>query len=450
MELVQKVTFSGSFSQAGGEDTRPAAIENGTVEFYNTGQVHLILDEGLANDLNAKRMVEEHDSQHPYEGGYKIAGTTKDGRQLAATVMADTTFAPKFSLLQITLTNPDSSKKPIVAVEYGLSSNKAIRSQPITLFPNAHVQFSIEATKWEKDATNIQLRLGAKFKIQTLPNINTQPDETAEPDFGYCCGIIQLLLLFASGKEVTSIYEKEYRGELKDATKEYWQGNIRAQPGTSDVSIIEVGLQSQFISTVFQTLSLETVESCRLFPALYWYAESFRSQVTYTKLVLLFVCLESIVSRKKPKVSRKLVPTAFFNEVKESIESLLEEKRKQISSEDEEKFEIFSNKVMSGFRNGEANKGPALSIKTEALLKNLDIEYKDLFPSMKTLVDLRNDLVHGGESSGMSHDDAFKIRMKVTNLLSRIILTILGYEGIYLERNDQGEIRGKTLAKKKE
>lgn len=244
MELFQQVVFSGSFSQAGGKDKQPIAIKNGTVKFYNTGQVHLIVDDELANDIDNKRIIETHSARKPYEGQYEVSGATTDGRRLAAIVMGDTTFAPKFSLLWIKLTSSASDEGlPIAAVEYGLVSDEEILSQPTTLFPKANVQFSIEPTEWKKDTTNIQLRLGAKLKIQAFSKADAQTDELVEPSFGHCCGIIQLLLLFSRGKEVDSIYEKEYRTGLKYATKEYWQGNIRAHPGISDVSIIEAGLQ---------------------------------------------------------------------------------------------------------------------------------------------------------------------------------------------------------------
>lgn len=450
MELFQEISFSGRFEKAEEEDESAVIIENGKLKFYVTGQVHLAVDTAISESIRTKWMLEKVgiDDDEPYKAHYKISGQDENGLQIKAIVMKDTTFAPAFSLLQIMLCKTEAETPPLTtAVEYGLVSSKPI-SQPSTPFPKANAKFFITPQERIEAPDNISLSLSSTLKIEPLLNVVDEFSASTMPNFEYCCGVIQFMLLFCRGDLIDSIYKKDYALGVEKPTKEFWPGKIKAAPKRSGLEAIQKGEQVGFLNEVFGHLSFETVEKYGLFPAMYWYAESFGDLVINTEIALLFICLETLAdSYSEVEDSRRLVAKTTRKDIVKKIDALLKAKKEEISTpeisiEDLEKYDVFSGKIMSIFQDGQLNRFTSLGGKLKMMLKELNIEHSDLFPDIPALVGLRNDVVHRGSTQNQK---GWEARLKLSNLVIRVILTILGYEGTYREWNDSGDLQYKSL-----
>jgi hypothetical protein len=98
------------------------------------------------------------------------------------------------------------------------------------------------------------------------------------------------------------------------------------------------------------------------------------------------------------------------------------------NQDDLKKYNIFQIKVEKSFTSGSYNQIGDLRNSLKEMFKTYSVPYEDLFPNLE-FIDIRDDIVHEG-FGGV--DVALELG-KLSNLVVRVFLAILGYQGDYME-----------------
>jgi|GEM_PF-2591750 len=451
MEQIKSIQFTGTFSKQNEEDNNPIRLDDVEISFQDSGHILLRLPDELLPCVASKRFTErlgysKSDTYFsPYREPYVISGVTPEGHEVTANVYDDTSFDPEILLSGVLIKNLSidhsdfSSKKHKVV--YGIISRKHIHHSQ-TNFPAGCVELSI-IPKGTIRNREILLTLSAELTIQ-------RNSEIEEVNFDYCCGITLMLLSFSRGDYIHSIYEIEFTKDGR-SIQEYWQGTIKGECKNGGIASMQVGDQEQFLTSVLSKLNFSIVEDSGLFPAMFWYVESFRSSVTTTQLLILFTCLESFTSQfnKTHKSKEKLIGKPTLEKIRDGISTILDTEREVISQDkldDEEevlkKYDIYSRKLMARV---DDNAVSSLYNTPERLLQFYQVDYKDLFPKLD-FARIRAKLSHTGNYG--DHGELFSYHMKIRSLLVRLILRILDYEGRYVEHDVSGSLVYKSLGPK--
>ncbi|NEU80391.1 hypothetical protein [Nostoc sp. UIC 10630] len=109
--------------------------------------------------------------------------------------------------------------------------------------------------------------------------------------------------------------------------------------------------------------------------------------------------------------------------------SILSEYQKEFDDQDTVgKYHIFRAKVEKSFDDASLNKVGSLRTSLKQMLEFYKVPYEDLFPELE-FIKIRDNIVHAG-FGGL--DIAPEVR-KLANLIVRLILSILEYQGNYIE-----------------
>ncbi|MBE9100279.1 hypothetical protein IQ267_12595 [filamentous cyanobacterium LEGE 07170] len=443
MKQIKSIRFTGTFNKQDAEDNNPVSLENVEITFHDSGHILLHLPDEVLYKVNSKRGVEQigyHSGNQyvqPFKGTYEISGETSERYALISKVHRDTSFAPDLILHQVYIKNSEIAQSDTSIykhkVTYGLLSRKHI-CQGQSEFPTGGIHFHIEPAGEIRDR-EILLALSSELTIEKKP-------EVQEVNFSYCCGVIMMLLSFCKGDYIDSIYEIEYTEDTA-FIQEYWKGTIRGESKKIGITPIQLPHQAQFLKDVLSGLTFSTVEKSGLFPAMYWYVESFRSSITATQILLLFVCLESFTaqfSKNEIKNRERLISKTLLNKIREKISLMLSDERETLAQENPDdsksldRYDIYCRKLEARVND---NAISSLYEKTERLLGFYQVEYDDLFPEMD-FAEIRSKLVHTGQYN--DYDKLLKYHMRINSLLIRLILRVLNYEGSYIERDDSGSL----------
>ncbi len=188
----------------------------------------------------------------------------------------------------------------------------------------------------------------------------------------------------------------------------------------------------KFISTRTLQKYTDLREKSDLNIAFEWYLESLSHGVIQSKYLLACTCLELLKDRyngNTPILPEKLFSKQYYPDLKKNMRTVLNGKGINEDSEEHKNIraEFYAN--LKGI-----NRTSFLS-SILRLLNDLHIIYDDLFPNIKIIPKTRNQITHRGTQE-TSPEELFDIYEKLICLIQRIFLTLMEYDGYFLDRND--------------
>ncbi|MEG5040188.1 MULTISPECIES: hypothetical protein [unclassified Microcoleus] len=464
MELKKQFTFSGLFKKFHEEDTQSIEIKDANIYCYVNGNIWLEINSLVNQHINEKRFYEsapiyqlkgetkeqpdilqfwELDGleremvQQAYEGDYEIEGQTVEGWKIKA-IIADANFQVTLGLdhsenmeqegkSQVRLRdldidyNLDSLEEGgTQEIVYGLANIEVIHNLSAKI-GNLEAEMCIESVS-TRESRNKSGILSAEM---TLKNIRENEQDSYET---YSAWLISLLSL-ASGHCVAQIYRIEaVRYEHFQIKSEYWSGR-ELRNEARGVAVIQSPDLYLFIQQCAKKLTLETFSDKGVGLALTWYMDTFVSPMAEVNFLLLCTVLESLNKKHSSNASKGLLPTKIYQQIREEILKLVSEFPQGIDNQDDvKKYNIFQLKVEKSFASGSYNQIGDLRTSIEEMFKTYSVPYEDLFPKLE-FIKIRDKIVHEG-FGGV--DVALELR-KLSNLVVRVFLAILGYQGNYME-----------------
>jgi len=239
------------------------------------------------------------------------------------------------------------------------------------------------------------------------------------------------LLSFASGNYVEKLYKfitviDKNGSQIKS---EYWSGR-KLRSNRRGIVVIEPHNLPLFINQCARKLTDEIFINRGLNLSLNWYINTFNNNVVEVDFLLLCTALESLIYRHFKESSERLVSTKKYREVKKKILEIINNSRLDINEDEElRKYDIFARIIQKPFDDGSCNKIGSLSANTEKMLDDCGVPYKDLFPKVD-FIKIRNTIIHRGINE---IDNNFIELRKLSTLIVRIFIVILGYEGKFME-----------------
>ena len=464
MELKKQFTFSGLFKKFHEEDTQPIEINDANIYCYVNGNIWIEIHSQLNQDISQKRFYEsspiyqlkdvtreqpdilqfwELDGleremvQQAYEGDYEIEGKTVEGWKIKA-IIADVNF-------QVTLgfdnsENIDQEGKSQVRlrdlyIDYNLDSledggtqeivyglaNIEVRHNFSAKIGNFEAEMCIESVS-TRESINKSGILSAEM---TLRNIIENEQDSYET---YGAWLISLLSL-ASGHCVDKIYRiKAVRYEHFQIKSEYWSGR-KLRSEARGIAVIQSPHLYFFIQQCAKKLTWEIFSEKGVGLALIWYIDTFVSPMAEVNFLLLCTVLESLNKKHSRNASKRLLPKNIYKEIREKILKVVSDSQQDIDNADDlEKYKVFALKVDKSFTSGSYNQIGDLRTSLKEMFKTYSVPYEDLFPELE-FIKIRDKIVHEG-FGGV--DVALELR-KLSNLVVRVFLAILGYQGNYME-----------------
>ena len=170
--------------------------------------------------------------------------------------------------------------------------------------------------------------------------------------------------------------------------------------------------------------------------ALEWYLESLSHGVLQSDYLLACTCLELLKDRyNKEKDNEYIIrPKELFEEkyypsLKKKTKDVLKAKGINEDTEEHKKIraEIYAN--LKGINRTSFTSSILL------LLNDLNIIYGNIFPDIKIIPEIRNQITHRGIQK-IEPQKLFNVHERLICLIQRIFLALLGYDGYFLDQND--------------
>jgi len=467
MELKKQFTFSGLLKKFHEEDTQPIEINDANIYCYVNGNIFCEINSQVNQQINDKisnesvpisqlkgETIEQADImqfrkvdrleteiemvQQPYDGDYEIEGKTVEGWKIKA-IIADANFPVTFGVdnsknmeqqgksqvrlrnLDIDYTLDSLEEGGTEEIVYGLANIEVIHNLSAQI-GNLEAEMCIESVS-TRESTNKSGILSAEM---TLRNIRENEQYSYE---NYCAWLISLLSL-ASGHCVDKIYRiKAVRSEHFQIKSEYWSGR-KLRNEARGIAVIQSPDLYLFIQQCAKNLTGETFSDKGVGVALTWYIDTFVCPMAEVNFLLLCTVLESLKEAYFSKDSKKkLLSKSLSEKIREKILDVLSDFQKEIDNPKViENYNIYSTQVKKSFENGSYNKIKKDLRSIQEMFKIYSVPYEDLFPGLE-FIKIRNDIVH----KGFKKVDVPLELYKLSNLVVRVFLAILGYQGNYKE-----------------
>lgn len=309
-------------------------------------------------------------------------------------------------------------------IVYGLANIEVINNFKAQI-GNLEAEMCIQSVSTrERESRNKSGILSAEM---TLTNIRENEQDSYE---NYCDWLISLLSL-ASGHCVDKIYTiKGLRYEHFQRKSEYWSGSQLLSEARG-IAVIQRSHLYLFIQQCAKKLTRETFRDKGVYLALIWYIDTFVSPMAEVNFLLLCTVLESLKEAYFSKASKKkLLSKNLSKKIREKILKVLSDFQQEIDNPDVlEKYNIYSSQVKESFESGSYNKiKKDLRNSLQEMFKTYSVPYEDLFPGLE-FIKIRNDIVH----KGFYEVDLALELYKLSNLVVRVFLAILEYQGNYME-----------------
>ena len=467
MELKKQFTFSGLFKKFHEEDTQPIEINDANIYCYVNGNILCEINSQLNQHINDKisdelvpfyqlkgetikpadimqfrkldRLETEIEMvQQPYDGDYEIEGKTVEGWKIKA-IIADANFPVTFGVdnsknmeqqgksqvrlrdLEIDYNLDSLEEGGTEEIAYGLANIEVIDNFKAQI-GNLGAEMCIESVS-TIESTNKSGILSAEMTLRNIPENEQDSYEN------YCAWLISLLSL-ASGHWVDKIYTiKGVRYEHFQRKSEYWSGG-KIPSEASGIAVIESPNLKLFIQQCAKNLTGETFSDKGVGLALTWYIDTFVCPMAEVNFLLLCTVLESLKEAYFSKDSKKkLLSKSLSEKIREKIFDVLSDfQKKNDNPKVIENYNIYSTQVKESFENGSYNKIKKDLRSIQEMFKTYSVPYEDLFPGLE-FIKIRNDIVH----KGFKKVDVPLELYKLSNLVVRVFLAILGYQGNYKE-----------------
>jgi len=259
----------------------------------------------------------------------------------------------------------------------------------------------------------------------TLRNICENEQDSYETYYFWLASLLSL----ASGHRVNQVYRIETL-KCKDlqVKSEHWLGrNLHGE--ARGMAVIQAPHLYLFIQQCTKKMTWETFSNRGMGLALSWYLDTFNSTIAEVNFLLLCTGLESLNKKYSKTVSKRLVSKQIYKQIREIILNTLSNFKRDIEDKDDlEKYNIFVLKVENSFASGSYNQVGELRTSLKEMFKTYGVPYEGLFPELEFLR-VRNEIVHEG-LGGIDVD--LELR-KLSNLVVRVFLAILEYQGDYME-----------------
>lgn len=463
MELKKHFTFLGIFKKLHEEDTQPIEILNANIYCHTNGNILLEIKFEENQQINHKKFYESSPVyqlkgmtsdqpdilpflqidrfekemvQKPYEGDYEIRGETVEGWKIKA-IIADASFRVTFGgnsensdkedKYQITLRdlyinyNADSlGKERVKEIIYGLANIEVSHNFLAKIGASeSEICFESISTRERKNKRGI---LSVEMKLRNIHENEQASYET------YSAWLMSLLSL-ASGHCVNKIYEiKTIKHESSQICEEYWSGR-KLQNEATGITVIQSPHLHLFIQQCAKKLEWEIFSDQGIGLALIWYTETFISAVAEVNFLILCTVLESLNKKHSKNASKKLLSTQNYKRIREIILKDVSDFEKSIGETDElEKYKVFKLKVEKSFASGSYNQIGDLRTSLKEMFNAYSVPYEDLFPELE-FIKIRDRIVH----EGFGGVDVALELCKLSNLVVRVFLAILEYQGDYME-----------------
>lgn len=463
MEIKKKFTFSGVFQKIHEADTQPLEISNATIFCYTNGNVFLEIDYELNQFINHKKFLEsapiyqykgvtteqldalpflplnqfeEEMIQKPYEGDYEVKGTTIEGWKINA-IIGDANFKIEFNNsknieeqkgkyqirlidLCIYYDSQTLGEGQIQEIVYGLANIEVIYNFSAKI-GNLDAEIYIEPIS-NRVCRNKNDVLSAEMKFR---NIGENQQDSYDTYYAWVASLLSL----ASGRCVDQIYRiRTIRYTHLQIKSEYWSGR-KLRSEARGIAVIQSPDLHTFIQQCAKKLTSEIFNDKGLGLALSWYIDTFTSTIAEVNFLLLCTVLESLNKRYGNNTSNRLISKRFYKQIREKILKLVSDFKQEIDNKDDlEKYSIFALKVEKSFASGSYNQIGDLRTSLKEMLNTYGVPYNDLFPELE-FIKIRDKIVHEG-LGGV--DVALELR-KLSNLVVRVFLAILEYQGDYME-----------------
>lgn len=497
MPVFKQFKFSGILKQANANDEFPINIDNAVIYCYANGLVMLecnpitvrkinekiSIDQGekysykqteMARSSEQQLSQEENDSKkfllpfqfeglekvlinHGYEGTYQIEGKTPEGWDVLAEVYKyNISISFSNNLLYETL-HQDAGKSFIglsnLFIDYSPSLKKEesnlleitygivdlpLRVPFVTSFLNSQAELSANPIRIEEAKNLIDAVLTAEIKFKK------PVDEVINYEYENYYTWFNLILSFASGHTTESIYQlKTFKVEHEqNQSIEYWIGG-NPKPKKRDIEVIQD--LEDFISKIANEVNDDKFVEKGLGLALSWYQDSLSSDMDSVQFIFLCTALETLNYKHNKDVTNRVLPRQNYRRIREKIlrafDNILQEEKqlissdKNISQKEKEKIisqvDIFNKILVKPLDDGDYNKIGNLRTSLKIMLDSYKVKYDDLFPNLEFIA-ARDGLIHSGYG-GLDVEPGVYFTPKLKSLFIRTILSMLGYQGNYME-----------------
>jgi hypothetical protein len=462
MELKKYFTFSGVFEKLHEEDTQPIEILNANIYCHTNGNVLLEIASKENQKINFKRFYEsvpvyESEStvsdrieeflfsqnyqpggeiiQKPYEGDYKIRGETAEGWTVEA-IVADANFRVEFgsyensnnedkcriALRNILINyNPESfDERKIEEINYGLINIEVLHKFS-TKINESEIEIYFEPVittgdKGEKGVLSTEMKL-----------VNIHGNE--QDYYDTYSAWLTSLLSFALGYCVSKIYEiRTMKYEKSQLFEEYWPG-INLPSEARGIAIIQSHCLDLFIQQCSKKIKSEFFVDKAVGLALSWYIDTFYSSQVEVIFLILCTALESLNKKYSKRANKRLLPKQIYKVIRDIVLKAVSDYEKGIHEpSDLEKYKVFKLKIEKSFAIGTYNQIGDLRTSLKEMFDAYNVPYKDLYPELE-FIKVRDSIVH----EGFAGIDINLELYKLSNLVIRVFLAILEYQGDYME-----------------
>jgi DNA-binding protein Fis len=467
MEIQKQFSFVGNLKKLHEDDNQPIENFSADIQCHKNGDIFLEIDLMIYRELNYKRFyettqiykfvntpeftedemadpffllqldgLEEELVQEPYEGEYIIEGKTVEGWMVKAKI-AEQNFTISFKNEDqrgsvddiqnylIRLSNlyidyhPDCTEGRKIEVVYGFSSLDLIHKSISTQFLDSKYELNLSLIARNDKNTET---LGAEMILRAIE------DNCEEIPYNTYFAWFELLISFATGKCLKEVYRIEtIQFENKQKKVEFWSGSQIFRKG-GGIAVIQQAYLPLFIQQCASKVTWNNFSDKGLGSALRWYTESFTSSTVSVQFILLCTVLETLNKHHSSESSSRLIPKSVYKEIRRRVLEILNEYEQSLDGKEVTlKYRIFKAKVEQSFGSS-FNQIGNLRTSLEEMLEFYQTPYKDLFPNLE-FIKIRNDLVH----TGFGGDNIFPELRKLGNLVVGLVLSILQYQGNYVE-----------------
>lgn len=470
MEIQKQFSFVGNLKKLHEDDNQPIENFSANIQCHKDGNIFLEIDSTIYDKISHKKFhestpiyrfvnppeftkaeiadslfflwldrLEKELAQEPYEGDYFIEGKTNEEWTLRAEIAepnlivffgSEDAIKVRDDIQQnylVRLRNlfvdyhPNYTKGQGVKAVYGLANLQLIQNIS-THFLDSKYEFSLISLV-ARDEKNPKI-LSAEMMLRVI-------DENDNEVISYNTYFawFKLLISFVTGKCLKEIYRIE-TSQSSDGQKkvEYWSGSQCFKEGHGIAVMQQVHICS-FIEQCASKVAWENFSDKGLGSALGWYTEAFSSNSISVEFILLCTVLETLNKHYSTEISSRLLPKSTYKEIRKQILNVLDEYERSLSSEEIiSQYQIFRKKVEKSFAEGSFNQIGSLRTSLKLMLEFYKTPYEDLFPNLE-FITIRDNIVH----TGFGGDNIFSDLRKLGNLVVRLVLSILQYEGDYIE-----------------
>jgi hypothetical protein len=470
MEIQKQFSFVGNLRKLHEEDNQPIENFSANIQCRKDGAIFLEIDSIIYDEISHKKFyestptyrfvnlpeftenemadplfflrldrLERELAQEPYEGDYIIEGETNEKWSLRAEIaepnfpvtfrsedaIEDRNDTQQYYLVRLRNLSvdyhPDRTEGQGVEAVYGLANLQLIKNLS-THFLESKYEFCLVSlvSRGKKDpevlSAEMTLRIVGEDKIEVI-------------SYSTYFAWFELLISFATGKCLKEIYRIE-TSQSNDGQKkvEYWSGSQGFKEGRGIAVMQQVHLAS-FIEQCASKVTWKNFSDEGFGSALRWYTEAFSSDTVSVEFILLCTVLETLNKHHSTEISSRLLPKSTYKEIRKQILNVLDEYERSLNMEEIiSQYQIFRKKVEKSFAEGSFNQIGSLRTSLKLMLESYKTPYEDLFPNLE-FITIRDNIVH----TGFGGDNIFSDLRQLGNLVVRLVLSILQYQGDYIE-----------------